>query len=226
MDNVQVEKVILENNLYYDKVLLLKYKIDYPQFYSNSCQRQLYGINKYYKEKALEMQNIYIRKYFDIAVAYYKYSKKSGFPIRLFEIYYTSTITYNENCTISLYYDYFVYLGGAHGSTTRSSETWDILKGDEITLCNLFNNRVNFNEYIIQSIFADIEQKNKKNPNMYFENYEKNVALTFNRNNFYLNSDGIIVVYFQQYSIAPYAAGIPEFIIPYEPETIIKPKCN
>jgi len=59
--------------------------------------------------------------------------------------------------------------------------------------------------------------------NIYFDDYEKNVANYFNPKSFYLVPDGI-VIYFQQYEIAPYASGIPQFTIPYS-AYILKPGC-
>ncbi len=53
-----------------------------------------------------------------------------------------------------------------------------------------------------------------KDPSGYFDNYPPLVAGTFNKNSFYCTDEGI-VVYFQQYDIAPYSSGIPEFPLPY-----------
>ncbi|HWQ73960.1 MAG TPA: RsiV family protein, partial [Syntrophomonas sp.] len=57
-------------------------------------------------------------------------------------------------------------------------------------------------------------------------NYEELVEQTFDVNNFYCTPQGV-VVYFQQYDIAPYASGIREFLLPYN-RCIIDParKCT
>ena len=49
----------------------------------------------------------------------------------------------------------------------------------------------------------------------YFKNHEQNVSISFSPDNFYLTPEGI-VIYFQQYDLAPYSNGIIEFTIPYE----------
>jgi hypothetical protein len=59
---------------------------------------------------------------------------------------------------------------------------------------------------------------------MYFENYSQLVNETFKANNYYLTKDGV-VIYFQQYDIAPYAAGLPTFLIPYSQAGPVPPKC-
>ena len=56
-------------------------------------------------------------------------------------------------------------------------------------------------------------------------NYEKNVEQYFNPEHFYLKPAGL-VVYFQQYEIAPYSSGIPEFTIPYLEEYVLRPQCQ
>ena len=46
-----------------------------------------------------------------------------------------------------------------------------------------------------------------------FEDYPYLLRNKFNQNHFFLRP-GYIVIYYQQYEIAPYATGIPEFSIP------------
>jgi hypothetical protein len=63
-------------------------------------------------------------------------------------------------------------------------------------------------------LLSQIDSQIKKNPDIYFENYKELIAKTFDRNHFYCTPDGI-VIYYQQYDIAPYSSGIREFLIPY-----------
>jgi hypothetical protein len=58
---------------------------------------------------------------------------------------------------------------------------------------------------------------------VYFENYAELVNENFKPSHFYLSKDGV-VIYFQQYDIAPYATGMPSFTIPYGPGGAILPK--
>ena len=61
-----------------------------------------------------------------------------------------------------------------------------------------------------KTIEGQIIEQLKTSPQSYFDDYAKLVAKTLNLNSFYLTPDGV-VLYFQQYDIAPYAAGFPEF---------------
>lgn len=64
----------------------------------------------------------------------------------------------------------------------------------------------------LKTIEGQIIEQLKTSPQSYFDDYAKLVAKTLNLNSFYLTQDGV-VLYFQQYDIAPYAAGFPEFMI-------------
>ena len=108
---------------------------------------------------------------------------------------------------ISFYIDYYQFSGGAHGITMREAYNIRIKDSKEIKLKDLFEEGYDYKEHINKIIYKEIE----KNPGMYFVG-----ELGFNGINedqsFYLKK-GYIVVFFQQYEIAPYVAGLPEFLI-------------
>lgn len=108
---------------------------------------------------------------------------------------------------ISTYIDYYQFSGGAHGETTRNAYNIRIKDSKKIALKDLYEEGVDYKEEINKVIWAEIN----KNPDMYFIG-----TLGFNgikeNQGFYLKK-GFIVVFFQQYEIAPYVAGIPEFLI-------------
>jgi hypothetical protein len=60
-----------------------------------------------------------------------------------------------------------------------------------------------------------IEPEIAKNSDIFFPNYSALIRSTFDKNNFYLAPDGLIIFY-QQYDIAPYSSGIREFLLPYD----------
>jgi len=224
--NVQIKNIILQDDLYYKRNLLLSYKIEYPQFYSDKFQKNLNKINECYKIKALKLERECYEISFKIAIEQYEYSVRNDFPIRKYEIFFNYKITFNQDCVISLYFDKYQYMGGAHGSTIRVSDTWNIQSGNRIMLYNMFNSTVKYIQYILIRINRQIEiQLNTDEKFMYFDNYERKVFMSFDINNFYLTKYGV-VIYFQQYDIAPYASGIPEFMIPYHSGVVICPKCK
>lgn len=114
-------------------------------------------------------------------------------------------VTYNENNLLSLYVDYYEYLGGAHGGTFRVPYTFDLSTGDTLTLKEAAKGNADY----VKIINAEIEKQIKARdlPLLVpFETIEPDRA-------FYLNHNGL-VIYFEQYEYTPYAAGMPEFVIP------------
>jgi hypothetical protein len=165
-----------------------------------------------------------IMNLYQMAMVEYEYSVANNYPIHQFEAYVDYFITYNQNCVLSLYFDQYEYAGGAHGLTVRYSDTWNLPKSKRIELADLFPHRSNYRDYVIQAINKQIENAVAEESSMYFENYVQLVNENFKTNNFYLTKEGL-VIYFQQYDIAPYASGIPTFVIPYGPGGAIPPKC-
>jgi hypothetical protein len=159
-----------------------------------------------------------------MAMVEYEYSVANKFPIHQFEAYTDFFETYNQNCAISLYFDQYEYAGGAHGLTVRYSDTWNLQKSKRIELSELFPHKTNYKEYIIDTINQQIKEEIAGGNNPYFENYSELVNENFKVNNFYLTEDGV-AIYFQQYDIAPYATGLPTFIIPYTSQGAVPPRC-
>jgi hypothetical protein len=165
-----------------------------------------------------------IMNLYQMAMVEYEYSVVNNFPIHQFEAYTDFFVTYNENCAVSLYFDQYEYAGGAHGLTVRYSDTWNLQKSKRIDLNELFPGRADYREYIIETIDLQIQNQIAKGEDYYFENYSQLVSENFKVNSFYLTPEGV-VIYFQQYDIAPYSSGLPTFLIPYSQMGPIPPTC-
>ena len=61
-------------------------------------------------------------------------------------------VTFNSGCITSLYTDESAYMGGAHGSVTRSSDTWDFASGKRLQLGDFYPGQPFFSQGIIQQI--------------------------------------------------------------------------
>jgi len=219
---VSTKKIVIKNEMKYDDQIVLTYKIEYPEFKSSYYQMSLMVINKFYKEKALEYEKYCKTELFNAAVEQYKYDDENGFPVRSYEALVVYDSTYNSCCIISLYFDQYEYTGGAHGNTLRYSQTFNLQKCIRIALKQLFVcPSLDYKAYILKQVKAQIEQ----DTSIYFDDYAKLIVDTFNEESFYCTSEGI-VVYYQQYDIAPYSSGIREFLIPYS-DCVINPieKC-
>lgn len=209
----------LTDTLYYQDIPVLTYTIHYPYFTTTCGPTTAWRINNYYKYQA-KQNEIYTRSaLYKEAVEQAKYQKENDYPFNSYEFLSIYQITYNNDCVVSLYTDQYTYLGGAHGNTERTSETWDFQTGKRLSLADYFPNDPQFMESILADINRQITERLQKDPSTYFEDYPSLVQGNFNMEGFYVKPDGI-VIYYQQYDIAPYSTGMPEFFFPFQDCTL------
>ncbi|GGD59958.1 PdaC/SigV domain-containing protein [Paenibacillus nasutitermitis] len=116
------------------------------------------------------------------------------------------TVTANENGKLSLYVDYYIDMGGAHGITSRVPYTFDLTTGNLLSLKDVVEGNANYISIINNKINEQI--KSRKLPLLTpFKTIEAD-------RDYFLNHNGV-VIYFTQYEYTSYAEGMPEFVIPY-----------
>ncbi|HWQ79109.1 MAG TPA: DUF3298 and DUF4163 domain-containing protein [Anaerovoracaceae bacterium] len=209
---VTVEKIVIEDEMNYRDTPVLHYKIEYPQFHDPDYQNALDSINRWYRQRALDLQREYETGLYREAAELYDDSIANNFPFHMYDAATVYEITYNQDGLLSLYTDDYVYSGGAHGGTVRHSETWNIKNACRIYLYQYTGDPAAFRAEILKEIGDQIALQIQQGENMYFEDYPQLISEHFNPESFYLTPDGL-VIYYQQYDIAPYASGMPEFII-------------
>lgn len=110
---------------------------------------------------------------------------------------------------LSLYVDYYWYTGGAHGMTDRVAYNYDLNTGQPIALADLFPTDYDYRAMIDSVINAEILAE----PDKYFSGDEMGFKGIAADQQYYIQGENL-VIYFGLYEIAPYAVGIPEFVIP------------
>ncbi|MGF7047318.1 hypothetical protein J2T13_001823 [Paenibacillus sp. DS2015] len=116
------------------------------------------------------------------------------------------TVSYNEKGKLSLYMDYYIYLGGAHGDPIRVPYTFDLATGAEITLQDAVQGSADYVSIINKNIKTQIKNR-QLSLQVPFETIEPD-------RNFFLNRSGI-VIYFEPYEYTSFADGMPQFVIPF-----------
>ncbi|GAA3413520.1 PdaC/SigV domain-containing protein [Paenibacillus hodogayensis] len=188
-----------------DKQTLL---VQYPQLAGFANAEVQQSINAYLKEEA-ETYADWGREELAKAAAANVELEASDESIKLppvnYEAYYR--ITYNEKNRLSLYVDYYLYTGGAHGSTQRHPYTFDLATGKQLSLKEVAENNPDYVSIVNETIRTHIEETDL--PMLAtFETIEPERP-------FFLKNDSV-VVYFEQYEYTPYASGMPEFETPFE----------
>jgi hypothetical protein len=159
-------------------------------------------INQLLEKEALERQQAMIEEA----------NKNSDYiltePYHTYELVSRFYQYYVSEDVLSFYVDYYSYTGGAHGMTERLAYNFDLKTGKDLALSDFFAPGSGYIEMINEKIQAEID----RNPNDYFTG-ELGFKGISEDQGFYLEN-GNLVVFFLQYEIAPYAAGIRTFSIP------------
>ncbi len=159
------------------------------------------------------------------AVEWYLESSRNGYLFTPYEAEMSYTVTYNRRCAISLYFDSYQFTGGAHGNTVRTSDTWNLNKGTRMRLSDFFQAESDYHAYILEKIDARIAEMIAAGNDIFFGDPNELARDYFDEQNFYLTADGI-VIYYGLYTVAPYASGIVEFLIPWAKGEVIRPSCE
>jgi len=205
----KIEKKILKNELTYKGNVIVTYEIEYPQISSNYYDTNYFNFLNL--KKALSLEKYAKGTLFSDSKIQFDYNVANGYPTMVYELVFHFTITYNQAPIISLYQDEYTFTGGAHGSTIRTSQNWNLEYNEPLSLNDVYSNRPDYLLFILREINRQIPEKGA---DLFFDNYCSLVLETFKPNQFYLTPNSV-VVYFQQYDIAPYSSGIPTFEISY-----------
>lgn len=193
----------------YRGVTMVEINIAYPRVLTKGSPAGQ-AVSMAYDHVARRFYAYASKKMYADAVQAWKDAKKNGFPFHTYEAVMTYEVPFNHGGLLSIYYDQYTYTGGAHGMTTRHADTWRVWDAKRLPLRAFFHNP-GYRTIIFRSIFSQIQQ----DPDKYFEDYQKNVFQYFDERNYYLTPQGF-AFFFPLYTIAPYASGIPVFIVPYE----------
>lgn len=108
----------------------------------------------------------------------------------------------------------YQYSGGAHGISYQKYITLNTKDSTIVTLKSLFKEDVDYKQLINTQIQKQIQERSTQGE-YFFPGQEGFVGIKDDQA-FYINRSGDLVIVFNIYEIAPYAAGIIEFIIPNE----------
>lgn len=201
---------ILQKEMKYENTVVLKYHIEYPEIVMNWQQNRngIKKFNDYNLKMALQTQQKAEKELYKEAIELYKYNKENGYPQMMYELYREYQITLNQENAVSMYIDEYIFSGGAHGTTTRTSQTWNLMLGKMVELYELYPNE----PYFLLDILRKINREISENIEIYFADPYPLVVEYFNPDSYYIDN-GKVVIYFQQYDIAPYSSGIIEFTL-------------
>lgn len=210
MNKIKINYV--EKELYYKGEVIVKYSIEYPEIIESPYIEGAQKFNHKNREDALTLKKFAEGEFYNQAKETYEYNKQNGYPIMVYELINECNITYNYKKLVSLYQDEYTFSGGAHGATVRKAQTWDLELAREIPLKSFFGQNEYYQIDIIKQINEQIAKQIEEGNDIFFPDYCSLVLETFRLENYYLTPKGIII-FFQQYDIAPYSSGIQTFLV-------------
>lgn len=199
-----------------DGKTVMNIKYEYPLIDNPNNETIIEEFNQNYKtiaEKFIEEN-----KNGDLAketIEFYNNALKEDFEFRPYSLGETFDVTYNRNKIVSILSNNYSYTGGAHPNHIQSNVVYDLATNKKLELTDILNKT----EDEIKQIFIDGFSKMVDNePDAYFEEAKETISNSvdkLDKINFYLSNTGL-VFFFEVYEIAPYAAGNPNFSIPFK----------
>lgn len=128
------------------------------------------------------------------------------------------TCTYQNDKYLSLLNNTYIFTMGAHGITVINGYTYDVKTGKELKLADFVKDKEELKKYLKDWL-------NKQEEGMFYPEAEENIDVYFEGDNElqFVLIDNELHVIFQQYDVAPYAAGIIEVKVD---ESLLKVELN
>lgn len=167
--NADINMREFNRTLKYRNIDVLTLNIKYPMVNIHNNQSAENKINNQIRMQVDEYFRYATNTLYKQAVNNYMDSLKNDYPFHGYEAYMEYTVTYNDNCFLSLYTDKYEFTGGAHGNTVRTSNTWELCTGENIYLYFFFRPYTNYRLMLIQDIIEQAESNLTANPGIYFE---------------------------------------------------------
>ena len=131
----------------------------------------------------------------------------------------SAKVTRLDDNMLSILYSDVNYTGGAHGSYGSFGYTFDMSTGELLSLEKLSSDPAGLSEYLVQTMLemaeADPESFPVEDSFLPAGGREEAFRNLLREGAWYFDREGL-VIFSTLYELAPYAAGITEFPIPYE----------
>lgn len=122
---------------------------------------------------------------------------------------------------ISFFMNGYSDTGGAHPNAVESGINFDPETGERLTLYDVTEEEQAAAEKIREIVLKQAEQMEAENEGMFFDDYRESIGDILTEDTWVLAEDGMHIIA-NEYLIAPHAAGIIDFVIPYEEADFLK----
>lgn len=208
--SVPIEAGTWKRVMKYEGEPVITLSLRWPQL-PDDCA-PLRRVGRYYRQLADRWRSRWEVALYARACAELAALRERSLPFRPWEAVLDFTVTYNEQGLLSLYTDAYEYTGGAHGMTMRCGDTWDLCNGMPRTLPSFFPQKSHWRRTLLTRAKVAVECALATDEALYFDDWETALARDFAPCRFYLTDKGVTIFY-PLYTLAPYAEGIPIFLV-------------
>lgn len=200
---------VAEKNIVY-QVPEINLSIKVPQIKGLSDKRVESNLNKTFLAEALKAKKNAVKT----AKEYNKDMINDHLTPIKFEYISTFSVIEAPHPYLVLGFLEYQYSGGAHGISYQKYLNLRTTDSTVLKLKDLFTEGTDYKTLINNEIKEQIKERQIKGD--YFFPGSQGFTTIKEEQEYYINSNGNIVIIFNIYEIAPYAAGIIEFVIPKE----------
>lgn len=125
--------------------------------------------------------------------------------------------SYQTDKLLTYYFSSYVYLGGAHGGSLGSGQSFDANTGQKLTADNIFlpDKKAELTDLVREALWQQYFKEDCEEGATLADVLLINPAkLELPATPPLFSDEGLVFIY-QQYEIAPYAAGMPACVLPY-----------
>lgn len=182
--------------------------MEVPQIIGLSDKKFQKKLNRTWLKQALELKNQAI----ETAREYNKDLLEAGLNPVKFELVTNYTVIPSMPYYLTIHFLEYNYSGGAHGISYQKYVTIDMINQKVLALKDLFQPNTPYQKKINEIIKKQIIDRTKQGE--YFFEGEAGFQEIRQDQPYYVTPEGDLVILFDYYEIAPYAAGIIAFTIP------------
>lgn len=182
----------------------LKTELQYPVIEGLENVAVQNSINAIFKQLADNSAKQGVQNAADLAPYLLQYPDMPG----QCDTYFNYQVKFNQNNMLSLIFRDYQYAGGAHGNTIQMSYTFNLETGEQVEFADLFKQNADVTTVFNNAVKTQLDERG----------LTEALFAPFTKINddpaYYLSNNGV-VLYYQQYEILPYVAGIQEFTVDY-----------
>lgn len=211
-DQLKLEPFVARREWTADDIPVLTAELSLPRPVGESGQA-IRRLDRYYQLYARSYLRYCERWLFPQSAEAYRLALETSAPLPQDSARLSYHVTCNGGGVLSLYTESAETCGG-HTERRRRGDSWDLLTGYPVPLSACFPRKSPWRKTLLRRSETEIERQERAGAARYYEGWRRLLRRNFNPDHFYL-SETELFWFWQMFTIAPSAEGIPAFSMSY-----------